>query len=224
MSKVDEDAKDVSEMVLAAKNGEWSKVYYIVDRKPYLINCIPEDRAWGALHQSAWWNNKDAVTKLLACPNCDSEIKTKQDRANESGPGKTPLWIVENVRPDAGIASILKQNFENERQKRFGGAIPTYVTSHDGEKMDKDGLPLLLLSLANYKKTFHPKAVSPHVAFRDLMKEVFSYTADSLHWRVAMEHVSFSVGAFDKAAATFLSTDEVFSNTTDEQHFFLHGQ
>lgn len=108
MSKVDEDAKDVSEMVLAAKNGEWSKVYYIVDRKPYLINCIPEDRAWGALHQSAWWNNKDAVTKLLACPNCDSEIKTKQDRANETGPGKTPLWIAEHVRPDAGIASILK--------------------------------------------------------------------------------------------------------------------
>lgn len=35
-----------------------------------------------------------------------------------------------------------------------------------------------------------------------------------------MEHVSLSVGAFDKAAAAILSTDEVFPKTTDEQHFF----
>ena len=220
MSKADEDSRDVSEMVLAAKNGEWSKVFGIVHRKPYLINCIPEERAWGALHQSAWWSNEEAVTKLLAYPNCDSEIKTKQDRANESGPGKTPLWIAEYVRPNAQIASILEQNFKNERQKRFGGTIPTYVTSQDGEKMDRDGLPLLILTLANYKKTFHPEAVSPHVAFKELMNEMFKYTADSLHWRVAMEKVSFSLGAFDKNAADFLSTDVVFRNTTDEQRFF----
>ena len=94
-------------MVSAAKNGKWSEVYSILDLKRYLIHCIPEERAWGVLHHAACHKDKDAVRKLLDYPTCDSEIKTKQDRSNQSGPGKTPKWIAERLKPDKEITEIL---------------------------------------------------------------------------------------------------------------------
>ena len=39
---VDQDSADVNAMVLAAKYGRWGEVYAILDRKHYLVNCIPE--------------------------------------------------------------------------------------------------------------------------------------------------------------------------------------
>lgn len=217
---VEEDARDVSRMVLAAKNGEWAAVFRILDRKPYLINCIPEDRAWGALHQAAWYEDEKNVTKVLSYQTCDSEIKTKQDRSNESGPGKTPLWIARNLRPNARVAGVLDKFNREERAKRFGGTIPTYVTAIAGKKMDKSGLPLLLLSLANYKQAFHPGTVSPQEAFTSLLKDVFKYVDGPSHWEYAMNKTSSSICAFDKAAADFLSTDVPFAKTTAEQRFF----
>lgn len=70
---IDEDAKDISQMVEKAKYGQWDDVYSILERKKNIINCIPEERAWGALHQAAWWQNEDAVLKLLDIPTCDTE-------------------------------------------------------------------------------------------------------------------------------------------------------
>ena len=223
ITMVDQDSRDSSQMVLAAKCGEWPKVYSVIDRKPYLINCIPEDRAWGALHQAAWYGNEEAVRKMLKYRTCDPQIKTKQDRNNETGPGKTPKWIAQKVNPNERIASILDESFKYERKKRFGGTIPTYTTAIDGQKMDREGLPLLCLTLANYKRTFHPGAVTPHVPFKNLLKQVFDYVDVSSHWSSAMEKTSSSVRAFDKAAADDLSTDVVFPNTTYEQRFFARA-
>ena len=140
---VDEDSKDISRMVLAAKNGEWSVVFSILDRKPNIVNCIPEERAWGALHQAAWYKDGERVKKLLSYRTCDSEIKTKQDRKNEAGPGRTPLWIAQNLKPNVGVANILEEAAKNQRGNRFGGYVDTYITARSGEKMDKEGLPVV---------------------------------------------------------------------------------
>ena len=69
--------KDSYTMVLASKNGYWPTVWSILDNKPYLVNSIPQERAWGILHQAVWWKNIDAVRKVLAFPGCDSELLTK---------------------------------------------------------------------------------------------------------------------------------------------------
>ena len=220
---IDQDSTDSSQMVLAAKYGEWSKAFSVIDRKPYLINSIPEEQTWGALHYAAWHQNEEVVRKMLAYPTCDSQIKTKQGENNKTGPGKTPMWIAQHVEPNKHIASILDNFLKNEREKRFGGTIPTYATAKDGEKMDKEGLPLLCLALANYKQTFHPGEVTPHVTFRNLLKQVFDYVDVSSHWSSAMEKTSSSVYAFDKASADYLSSDVVFPNTTDEQRFYARA-
>ena len=221
VSSLEEDTRDCSRMVLAAKNGEWSEVFSILDRKPRIINSIPEERAWGALHQAAWYKDEERVQKMLSYRTCDSEIKTKQDRKNEAGPGRTPLWIAQNLKPNERVASILYQFAKEKRAERFGGTIPSYVTAKAGKKMDREGLPLLLLTLANYKQTFHPGRVTPQIAFNDLLKEVFKHVdAESSHQKYAMNKTSSSIYAFDKAAADFLSTDVKFPGTTDEQRFF----
>lgn len=219
-TNIDDDAKDINDMVLQAKNGQWTGVYSILDCKKYIINCIPEDRAWGALHQAAYLQNEGAVRKLLSYPTCDWEIKTKQDWNNESGPGKTPEWIATNLRKNATIASILKSYHANIWKERFGGKIPTYTTYQDGEQMDMKGPPLLVFTLANFKKTFHPSSISIGEAFKRILKETFDFEAAGTHWKHAMEKVSFSIDAFDVVAGKFLATDEPSSDTTDEQRFF----
>ena len=219
---VEEASRLVSKMVLAAKNGKWSEVFPILDEKKYLINCIPEERAWAALHQAVWWNNMPNVQRLLKYPSCDSQVKTKQDRANESGPGKTAEDIARK-KGFTDIAKFLKDFHDEHRESRFAGAIPTYVTAKDGERMDREGLPLLLLSLANYKKTFHPDSIIPHEAFSKILREVFDYMDHGpSHWLEIKKKVTSSLCAFDKNAADHLSAMNDHSPRTDsEKAFFI---
>lgn len=111
---VDNDAKDASQLVLAAKGGNWDEVFTILGSKPNLINCIPEGRAWATLHHAVCWQNEAAVRKLLECPACDSEVKTKQDQANEVGPGKTAMTIAQTFRKNTCIAGILEDHFKRQ--------------------------------------------------------------------------------------------------------------
>lgn len=170
---VDQDSRDINDMARNAKYGQWSDVYAILDRKPYLINCIPEYRKWAALHQAAWWGNQAAVEKLLKYPSCDSEVRT---RGGEFWPECTLASQIAQKKNFPNIESILVNNMKHVRGLRFGGKIPTFVTAQDGVKMDKEGLPLLLLTLANYKQTFHPANIGVHEAFSKLLNEVYTYT------------------------------------------------
>ena len=206
---VDQDSKDVNEMVLAAKYGKWGEVYAILDSKHYLVNCIPEHRSWAALHQAAWWGNERAVQKLLKYPSCDSEVQT---RGGEFWPQCTKASEIANKKGFPGIKNILDKFRMNERDKRFSGKIPTFVTAQDGVKMDKEGLPLLLLTIANYKQTFHPAKIDVHEAFMGLMKEVFEYTWDD--WVKAQENISSAISTFCKAAG-----DDLRNESTDEKKF-----
>ena len=48
-----------------------------LDKKPYLVNSNPKERAREILHQAVWWRNVDAVNKILGIPGCNSELLTK---------------------------------------------------------------------------------------------------------------------------------------------------
>ena len=85
-------------MTMAAKYGGWDTVWQILNRKPYLVNCIPEERAWAILHQAVWWKDVIAVKKILAVPGCDSELLTKN--------GLRPL----DIETTAEIRKLLEQH------------------------------------------------------------------------------------------------------------------
>ena len=92
----DDDAGQIRAMLLSAKKGIWDVVFDILEDKPYLVNCISSDRAWGVLHQAAWMNDFSVVQYLIQLPECDPTIKTKQDSARKHGPGKTPRELSTN--------------------------------------------------------------------------------------------------------------------------------
>ena len=91
-----DDADQIRAMLISAKGGIWDVVFDILENKPYLVNCISSDRAWGVLHQAAWMNNFSVVQCLIRIPGCDPTIKTKQDSARKHGPGKTPRDLSTN--------------------------------------------------------------------------------------------------------------------------------
>ena len=93
VKNIKDDGEDISRMVLSSKLGYWEDVWEILDRKSYIINCIPSERSWGVLHQAAYLGNTEAVMKLLRYPACDPKIRTKQDFRMEHGPGKTPIEL-----------------------------------------------------------------------------------------------------------------------------------
>ena len=90
--------EESGKMVMAAKYGGWDTVWEILNRKPYLVNCIPEERAWAILHQAVWWKDAIAVKKILAVPGCDSELLTKN--------GLRPL----DIETTAEIRKLLEQH------------------------------------------------------------------------------------------------------------------
>ena len=94
--------RDSPTMVLASKNGSWSTVWDILDKKPYLVNSIPRERAWGILHHAVWWHNAGAVRKILEIPGCNSELLTKN--------GLRPL----DIETSGEIKGLLRQHIENK--------------------------------------------------------------------------------------------------------------
>ena len=193
---VEEDYKDVNTMVYAAKYGNWDDVYSILTRKPYLVNMIPEERTWAALHQAVWWDNEKAVNWLLyECKSCDPLVLTKQNP--DHGAGLTPIDVASDPsRPRPAIKQFLQGFTEEMRRERFGTDAPYFISAKDGKRMDKEGLPLLLLALANYKKSFHPSKVNPHEPFNDIMKEIAIYEHNGNHWKHARDMVAAAMKGF----------------------------
>lgn len=217
---VEEDYKDVNKMVSAAKYGIWDDVYTILEKKPYLVNMIPEKRSWAALHQAVWWDNEDAVRRLLGCiplvpakqdreekwlNSCDPLVLTKQDREGH-GAGRTPEYLA-RVLEHPGIEDILRNFTKKQRQERFGTDAPYYVRAKDGERMDKKGLPLLLLALANYKQTFHPDTVRPHEGFHQIVKEIAAFEHNGNNWMDAKKKIISSMKGFCMKKSIDINTD-----------------
>ena len=76
-SPLEQNEKLKNSMLLSAKMGEWDKVWEILDKNPHFVNCIPEKRSWGILHQACHWKNEEAIKKILSTPGCDPNLVTK---------------------------------------------------------------------------------------------------------------------------------------------------
>ena len=115
----EEDSGQIEAMLISAKMGNWDVVFDILESKPYLINCISYDRAWGVLHQAAWMNLFPIVKRLTIIPGCDPLIKTKQDLSSDYGPGKTPR--------DLSTNHVIK-SFLSQAENRISTIKPKYPT------------------------------------------------------------------------------------------------
>lgn len=69
-SNIEDDSASLKRLLETAKFGQWDEVWSIIGtpanpKKQYLLNCIPEDRRWGVLHQAVYFNNTDVVKKTF---------------------------------------------------------------------------------------------------------------------------------------------------------------
>ncbi|KAJ8297657.1 hypothetical protein KUTeg_024188 [Tegillarca granosa] len=87
------DNKEINEMVLAAKMGNFDRVFSILENKPYIVNCIPEERAWSALHQAVYLGNFHSVVTLVEKYGADVSVCTKPDQAAAADPGTDALSL-----------------------------------------------------------------------------------------------------------------------------------
>lgn len=189
VSEIQVDAEEINALLYAAKNGQWNVVWKILGhpskpRKPFLLNCIPENRRWGVLHQAIWWNNYSVVNKLLQFPTCDIRIKAKEG-VSEIGPtgGKSAEEIASGFKRTE-IAQLLKNNVS-----RIGAQAPeTFHPLSSG--LEDYVLSLLKVTLAAYKTAFQPQQIESKT-FNDLLREVWqNVNAVPGRWKVARDKVA----------------------------------
>lgn len=185
VTNIEDDHKDLKTLFSDAKEGRWEKVWDILPKKPYMINCCPEDRRYTLLHQAAFWNNKHAVIKLLSFPTIDSNGKIKENKFslnNCNDGGRTALELVEDNMNYLTVTSTLRVfvcKIENQE-------VDTYHSSNEEPA-------IIRLTLAAYKNTFHPSTIERNKPLYDVLKEVFKSMNTTEMWETAKEQICKSV-------------------------------
>ena len=208
---IKEDNEDVGKAVLAAKDGKWDTVFKILKEKPFLINCIPEGRTWGMLHQAVYWKNLTVVSKLLDEPNCDVFIETLQSRNSDARPSSTPREVAVQM----GGRKVIEKKLHSKEVKvwktRFGGKITYQVPKKEGEKIVGQ-LPLFMMAVINNRKTLLSPGTCPKTHLVDLLKQIFK---EEVHnWEKVKHRLYLTVYGICKSAA------EKFENSKSERKFF----
>ena len=213
---IEEDNLDVENAVCSAKFNKWSTVFDIIRRKPYLINCIPEQRSWAILHQAVYWNDMNVVTQLLDFPNCDALVKTKQCRNNDARPSSTPKEVAKQMGDRQAIYSKLDYHVNYVRKSRFSGKITFIVQRSEGEEV-VDNLPLFMLAVINYRKTLLDPGTCPATHLIDLLKQIFK--EEDHHWGGVNEKLHNAMYGVDKRSADDFKSS---SSKTDFYRKILH--
>ena len=114
---------EASVMSLAAKIGDWSSVYEILDKRPDLVNYIPEYRPWSILHQASNSGNEDAVKRILSIPECDPSTVARDGlRANELTDDARLKELIEAAQAGRPVRSpavkyrVIEESFEELQQ------------------------------------------------------------------------------------------------------------
>ena len=220
VKNIADDGEDISNMVLNSKLGNWEVVWEILDRKGYLINCVPSERAWGALHQAAYLGNAEAVRKLLSYPACDPRIRTKQDRKNEHGPGKTPIELTK----DPIIIKIFKEDMRATNEL-ITDYPPTFVAI---ENIREPIGGCIQLALCCCKGTLIPpdmelKEIERASIFK-LMKYIFDFIDHHDNWLSVKKRVSLKLQQYSISLGIHLWSGNEKVGITSETLFDTKDQ
>lgn len=186
-SSVERDHKDLASLLESAKFGNWESVWDILAKKPYMVNCCPENRRWTVLQQAVWWNDKEVVTRLLQMSTIDTYGKAKEGKSEigDDG-GLTAFEIAEKFKYDE--VSKLLHNFvcgiENQEIDTFH---PCRQHVHNQE------LGLLRITLAAYKNTFHPLTIDSSKPLAAVLEDIFVSMNTTEMWKTVRDKLSESV-------------------------------
>ena len=118
-----------------AEERNWDACLKIMLDKPYLINCIPEEKSLSVLHEAVLQNNGEYTEKLLNIGACDVLVKTRKEYTIETMFGKvtfpagsTTLDFIEKLDENfIHVKEMIKTHYENVRKNRFDGPLSYQV-------------------------------------------------------------------------------------------------
>ena len=190
-------------MFAAAKEGNWNHVFKILTKDSLIINCIPCGRAWGVLHQAAWNGNLSVVMNLIAFKSCDPFLKTKQERGDKYGPGKTADKLTDN----ADIRQAIVEAQERKRKEREALQDKSFISVGYEKDLKIDSL---FLALASFQHVLYPEQISTKdsLLYSTLMQESFEFINLESRWELARKEVALQLQTIDIATANFLATGD----------------
>ena len=210
----------ILEMITAAKKGNWRRVFDILSKNSLIINCIPSERAWGVLHQAAWSGKLDVVDKLIAFESCDPFLRTKQDKGDEYGPGRT----ADELTKDADIRSVIIEAQEKKRKEREALQDKSFISIKNEEDLKVESV---FLALASFQKVLYPKSIPNKDSFlySTLLEDSFTFINVGNQWELARKEVALQLQMIDIATANFLATGndhgDIFKpNLETKEQFF----
>lgn len=182
---IENDSKRIDRLLCSAKEGNWDQVWTILGSpgsySTRLINSIPENRRWGVIHQAIFWKNPDILNKLLSYPECDSHMGTKKCNDESS---QTATQVAEKYKYK-DMSNILEKH-DNRIMKQN---IPTFLPIQN--YFESKSMGLITVTLAAYKKTFHPKPIDPQKTITSVLRDIFSdINTSNTRWKDVMEKVS----------------------------------
>mmetsp|Transcript_33990 Transcript_33990/g.76846 ORF Transcript_33990/g.76846 Transcript_33990/m.76846 type:complete len:452 (-) Transcript_33990:163-1518(-) len=94
---------ELNSMIQSAKDGEFDRVFEILDKYPPYVNERPEERMYSTIHQAAYWGELKTIKKLVDKYNADvtattKDGKTPQQVAEEHGHAKAAKYFQEQVK------------------------------------------------------------------------------------------------------------------------------
>lgn len=179
---IEDDHKDMALLLESAKFGKWEAVWGILEKKPYMINCCPENRRWTVLQQAVWWNKPLVVKRLLQFPTIDSYAKAKEGKSE--------------IGDDGGLAAF--EIAEKFKYTEVSELLHSFVCGIENHEIDTfhsydDESALLRITLAAYKNTFHPSTIDSKKSMNDILKNIFESMNTTDTWKVIRDKLSESV-------------------------------
>ena len=182
------DKHDIEKMTRAAKYGDFETALGIIRKKVYLINCIPDGRRWSVLHQAVYWDNCEVIKKLIAYPNCDINIRAKEDRCSKKRNGKTPVELAKDRK--SNCLQLLQEKLDLKEE--------TFLV------LENDSLPESAIYYYQIAASYlDPKKLQPlDIEYTDLV-EMCKKINQLLEadWKYAQQRIADCLRPFDYNAA-----------------------
>ena len=203
-------SEQTERMITYARGGNFREAFKILDDYPVIVNYIPPDRAWGLLHQAAYFNDYDAVKKILENPKCDPFLCTKQTREDIIKAGSTAYLIAK----DPKVKMLIKQYEEIKLKSLKAKSMPTLVSIDSEQEIEVESI---VLTLNCFENVLHPKTLnSKHsLIYSNLMSDIFEFINLGSNWKRARRAVSLQLQSINVYAATFLATGKQKGNIMD---------
>ncbi|KAI6659803.1 hypothetical protein LOD99_10628 [Oopsacas minuta] len=196
--------KETDMMIEHAKRGNFNEALKILKNYPGIVNYIPAHRAWGLIHQAAYFNNYEAIENILQNPKCDPFLRTKLSRDGKVEPGTTAREIAKDVQ----VKELISKHQEDKTIELKRRSMETLVKIDSEKDIQVESILLMLNCFENvlYPKNLQSKA---SLLYSNLMLDIFDFINTGDRWEIGRKEISLQLQSLDISDACFLATGKV---------------